>query len=71
LNSYFVESDAVDELAAAMRSFRADRFDAELIRKHAQRFSRSAFVAAMRSVVESLEAGDATAPSKPVESRVP
>jgi len=70
LNSYFVESDAVDELAAAMRSFRADRFDAELIRKHAQRFSRSAFVAAMRSVVESLEAGDATAPSKPVESRV-
>jgi glycosyltransferase involved in cell wall biosynthesis len=66
LNSCFVESDTVDELTAAMRSFRADDFDPELIRKHARRFSRAAFVAAIRAVVNPLESGQ----SAPVTQRV-
>jgi glycosyltransferase involved in cell wall biosynthesis len=65
LNSCFVESDGVDELAAAVRSFNADDFDPELIRKHAQRFSRAAFVEAIRAVVEPLEGG------QPVEGGQP
>lgn len=60
LNSNFVESGDVNDLVAAIRSFRAEDFDAALMKQHAQRFSRAAFVAAIRSVVSSLPNVDAS-----------
>jgi glycosyltransferase involved in cell wall biosynthesis len=54
LDTTFVETDSVDELARAISSFHAADFDAEVIRRHAQRFSRTAFVNEIRSVVDAL-----------------
>lgn len=65
LNSRFIESDSVAELATAIAEFRADDYDAAAIRQHARRFSRAAFVAAMRSVVASLT-WDVAYPPEPV-----
>lgn len=68
LNSRFVDSDAVEELAGAIRAFRAEDFDAELIRKHAERFSEAAFVATIKDVVASLEAGPGAAAPQQAEA---
>jgi glycosyltransferase involved in cell wall biosynthesis len=46
--------DSVEELAAAMTSFDTGRFQPEAIRRHAERFSRQRFEAAIRSFVESI-----------------
>jgi glycosyltransferase involved in cell wall biosynthesis len=48
----FFPEQSPQSVAAAVRSFRAEKFDPETIRKHAEKFDRNIFKAQIRKIVE-------------------
>jgi glycosyltransferase involved in cell wall biosynthesis len=57
--TFFAEPDAAS-LAAVLRDFTADAYDARVIRAHAERFTPAAFRERLRGIVDATAAGDRT-----------